>query len=152
MRPALPAGWGEFKQPDGAFSVYLPGAPQPGATVNDLLQPVPAGRALLAQYKCQGPGWLCDVGVMIYSPELVDGVKSASESRPLPSGLTRTAVTWVGHPATEIVSDDSTKKVEIQRRMWIGNRAYHCNVWGWEPGRPTASELATLFDSFSPAK
>jgi len=89
------------------------------------------------------------VGVKIYSPELVAANRSHSETSPLIAGQKRTTVTWLGHPAFDITTEDPEHRgVQIYREVWIGNRAYHCNVWG----RPTASELATLFDSFSPAK
>jgi hypothetical protein len=153
IRPTLPAGWVEFKHPEGAFTVYLPAQPRPlkvGAGTS-LKQPLPTGRALLSEYKTEVPGLFCQMGVMIYSPELVDGVRNAQEQKPIGLNSTRATVTWAGQPASEIVSEDpENHSVRVERRMWIGNRSYYCNLWGMALGRPTAAERTAIFDSFTP--
>ena len=152
VRPALPAGWVEFKQPDGAFTVFLPASPRPkgmggGGSLN---QPLPAGRALMSDFAAQATGLYCEVGVAVFSPELVDGVRTATERKPV-SGANgkRAQVTWAGHPAFEDTSGAAGPgQLEVKRWMWIGNRMYYVNLYGQAPDRPTAEERATVFDSF----
>jgi hypothetical protein len=151
-RPSLPSGWVEFRQPEGAFSVYLPGHPQPMrvSAGSNLSQPVPQGRALMAEYKLQLTGMYVQLGASVYSPELTDGVRAAHERRPLKPGETRTQVTWAGHPAVEKVTEDpESHNVTVERQVWVGNRAYYLQLWGQQPGRPTAEERKTVFDSYT---
>lgn len=150
-RPALPAGWVAFTHPEDAFSVYLPAAAQPKkGNQFGLSQPVPTGRAFKSDYFAQANGLYCDCGVMIYSQELVDGVRNANY--PLAAGGKRAQVTWAGHPAVEDVSEESPGRLTVKRRVWVGNRAFYCNVYGQAAGRPTAEERAAVFDSFTVGK
>jgi hypothetical protein len=159
-RPRLPEGWVEFRQPEGVFAAYLPNPAQPikfGGKGLSLRQPVPQGRVLMADYGTNkaDPQLYCEVGVAIYSPELVDGVKAAEERRGpvLPGQTKRTAVTWCGHPAFEDSGEEPERQtVCVSRRVWIGNRSYYCSLFGRVPGRPTAEERAAAFDSFTPEK
>jgi hypothetical protein len=155
-RPTRPPGWVEFKHPDGAFTVYLPNSPRPikVSAGSNLKQPVPVGRMLMSDYATDKAGILyCEVGVAIYSPELVDGVKAAREQRgPVIIGPVRkrASVTWCGHPAFEDTAEDPERPgLVVQRSMWVSNRLYYCTVYGHEAGRPTAEERAAAFDSFT---
>lgn len=151
VRPALPAGWVELQQPDGAFAVFLPASPRlkgmgAGSSLN---QPVPVGRALMSDFAAQATGLYCEAGVAVFSPELVDGVRAATERRPV-SGANgkRTPVTWAGRPAFEDTSESvGAGRLEVKRWMWIGNRMYYCTLYGQAPDRPTAAERAAVFDS-----
>lgn len=151
VRPALPAGWVELQQPDGAFAVFLPASPRPKGMEagSSLDQPVPAGRALMSDFAAQATGLYCEGGVAVFSPELVDGVRTATERRPAdgPNGK-RAPVTWAGHPAVEDTSEvPETRGLTVKRWMWIGNRMYYCTLYGQAPERPTAAERAAVFDS-----
>jgi hypothetical protein len=160
-RPPLPEGWVEFREPEGLFTVYLPnpaGRIKLGGKGLSLRQPVPQGRMLIGDYGTNkaDPELYCEVGVAIYSPELVDGVKAAGEKREPVVGSRnkkRTPITWCGHPAFEDSAKYTDKpNVVVQRHVWIGNRHYYCSLYGRVLGRPTAEERAAAFDSFTPEK
>jgi len=157
--PLLPRGWVEFRHPDGAFSVYLPTQPRPStARLNmSLRQPVPVGRMATSSYDTDNKtGFDCSLGVTIFSPELVDGIRAAGEKLIPNYKPVRRSVTWAGHPSTEDTVEktlpDGTTKLSIGRNMWIGNRLYYCSLNGLEPGHPTADEAAAVFTSFVPEK
>jgi hypothetical protein len=156
-RPALPHGWVEFHHPDGAFTVFLPSQPRPIkiSAGSNLRQPIPAGRALMSDHATDPGGPLyCEVGVAVFSPELVDGVKAARDRKPVIGGpgARRTTITWCGRPAFEDEAEDpESHLLTVQRSMWIGNRLYYVSLYGMTAGRPTAGERATVFDSFTPS-
>jgi hypothetical protein len=160
-KPQLPEGWVEFRQPEGLFTVYLPSHAKPiklGGKGLSLRQPVPQGRMLMGDYGTDKADreLYCEVGVSIYSPELVDGVKAAGERRDPVIGSRnkkRTPITWCGHRGFEDSAEYTDDlNVVVQRHVWIGNRHYYCSLYGRTPGRPTAEERAAAFDSFTPEK
>jgi hypothetical protein len=160
-RPQLPEGWVEFREPEGLFTVYLPSRAQRiklGGKGLSLRQPVPQGRMLIGDYGTNKADreLYCEVGVSIYSPELVDGVKAGEEKRQPVIGSRnkkRAPITWCGHPAFEDTAEYSDQpNVAVGRHVWIGNRHYYCVLYGRTPGRPTAEERTAAFDSFTPEK
>jgi hypothetical protein len=153
VRPALPAGWVEFTHPQEAYAVFLPARPRAvNVTLgSDLRQPIPVGRALISDHLAVVSDLDCSLGVMIYSPELVDGLRNV----PFPLAATekRVQVTWAGHPAVEDTFENpESQAISVRRSMWVGNRIYYCKVAGMKAGRPTAAERAAVFDSFVPGK
>ena len=149
VRPALPAGWIEFKHPQEAYAVFLPARARPvNVTMgSDLSQPIPVGRARRSDHLAVAPDLDCSMGVMIYSPELVNGLRNVAF--PLASSEKRAQVTWAGHPAVEDTYEDpENHSLGVRRSMWVGDRIYYCKVSGMKAGRPTAAERAAVFDSF----
>lgn len=142
-KPMLPEGWVEFRQPEGLFTVYLPSRAQPikfGGKGLSLRQPVPVGRMLMGDYGTNKADreLYCEVGVAIYSPELVDGVKAGGEKREPVIGSRnkkRTPITWCGHPDYEDTAEyTDDHNVAVARHVWIGNRHYYCSLYGRPAG------------------
>jgi hypothetical protein len=160
-RPALPAGWRQFRHPEGAYTIYAPGPLFPPKTSNNRLnQPVPQGAALRSKFVMRlpvsKPGTpYCEVEVVAFSLELVDATRAAMERNSHILGAahpTKAAVTWAGHPAVEESGEQETsdrhRRFDVQRWMFVGNRLYGAALWGMD-GHPTAEERAAFFDSFT---
>jgi hypothetical protein len=160
-RPALPAGWAEFRHPEGAYTISVPGPLFPPKTSNNRLnQPVLRGTALRSKFVMRlpvsKPGTpYCEVEVVAFSPELVDSTRAAMERRSHILGVanpTKTPVTWAGHPAVEESGEQETsdrhRRFDVQRWMFVGNRLYGAALWGMD-GHPTSEERAAFFDSFT---
>ena len=158
-RPALPAGWSEFRHPEGAYTVYVPGPMFPPKTSNSRLnQPVPRGSALRSKFGMRlpvsSPGIpYCEVEVVAFSPELVDGSRAAMEREShilAPVNPTKTAVTWAGRPAIEEIDEQigggGVPTKYVHRWMFVGNRLYAAAIWGLN-GHPTPEERSAFFDS-----
>jgi len=95
----------------------------------------------------------CEVEVVAFSPELVDGTRAAMETKSHILGAnnpTKAAVTWAGHPAVEESGEQEASgglhRFDVQRWMFVGNRLYVGTIWGMD-GHPTREERAAFFDS-----
>jgi hypothetical protein len=151
-KPALP-GWNVFQHPDGVLTISVPGRPeaQKHTMVGDLRKPIPLGAMQMSSYRANSTEMNCEVEVFFFSPEIASRQEQALMARDKIIGATnvkRSAVTWAGHPAIELVGDfdgDPTR-IAVQRFMFIGNKLYIGGLYG-SPGHPTAAERAAFFDS-----
>jgi hypothetical protein len=151
-KPTLP-GWSEFRHPDGVLTINVPGRPeaQKHTVIGDLRKPIPLGAMQMSSYRANSTEMNCEVEVFFFSPEIASRQEQAMMARTDMFGATnvkKSAVTWVGHPAIELVGDmdGDPNRVAVQRFMFIGNKLYIGGLYGM-PGHPTAAERAAFFDS-----
>lgn len=160
VRPALPPGWVECRHPDGAWTIYAPGQlrPEAGTEHAVMTKPIPTGLAWRSKFSLTESNMYCEVVVMAYSPELVEGVRNAHDRSksflPIPNPM-REPVTWAGRSATQDSGTEETtggnSRLYVQRWMFIGNRLYSATMHGVD-GRPTPEEQSAFFDSLVPGK
>jgi hypothetical protein len=151
-KPALP-GWNVFQHPDGVLTINVPGRPEPQkhTVVGDLRKPIALGAMQMSSYRANSTEMNCEVEVFFFSPEIASRQEQGMQARDKIIGATnvkKSAVTWAGHPAVELVGDfdgDPTR-IAVQRFMFIGNKLYIGGLYGM-PGHPTAAERAAFFDS-----
>ncbi len=150
VRPALPAGWVEFKHPEGAYTVFLPAQIRPTKENMSLRQPVQAGQGLNSSYEGHVSGLSFGVVVTIFPPESADIIRAGQEHQfSNDPNVKRISATLAGRLADELTFGNYPQNITaITRRVWVGNRSYAVELVGDEPGRPTVAERATIFDSF----
>lgn len=166
-RPALPAGWQEFKHPEGAFSVYVPARParpRQSAPSLKLKQPLQSMEARESTYEVLSAAkqpFFVSLQVTVFHP---DGRSAFAMLEPdykvrqTPAGWTVTSdrvVTWGGLRATEMVVEvpvpgrPPERTYTVSRWAVTADRLYQF-VLRREDRMPTDAERAAFFDSFTP--
>lgn len=165
QRPKLPKGWQEFKHPEGAFSIYLPGPARrprqsmPSLDLNRPLQPLESRDSIHEVMATATQPLICNLTVITFEASGRAAFdRFDAKPRIMPNGWELKAdrtVTWGGRPATEMVIEKSfpnhPRVYSVGRYILGPDRLYQFSI---ERGdrMPDAIERSAFFDSFVPGK
>lgn len=169
-RPTLPAGWVEFRHPDGVYRVYVPARPNrdPMSFVtlklNVPLKPQEARESIHGTALADGNGVAVKMKVLLFHPNeqaifdrMVHGKMESAYGITITDSHT---LTWCGHPTVEAdievpdptsTSQPPRRGYETSRIMVAPGRMYTMGIVRMDR-QPNAAERAAFFDSFVPGK
>lgn len=168
-RPALPAGWREFKHPDGAYTIFVPAAPirdpmSPGSLkLKQPLQPFEARVSTHGVNPTAKQPLMCKMEVTVFDnawQSTLEGsmLQNAPKDNINMKVTSYRDVNWSGCRAKEGVTEQTYAKgpkdpplryFSVMRFGFAPGRLYMFSI-GRENQLPTNAELSAFFDSFVP--
>lgn len=166
-KPALPAGWQEFKHPDGAYSLFVPAKPTrsreaaASLRLDQPLQPQESRESIYQTNATPKQPFTCTLQLLLFHPSIRSAFSQfEAKPRQLPahwSVKSDNAVTWGGLPAAELVVEKSfpghtpERAYSVMRWCLTADRMYHFLLERTDR-MPDDQERSAFFDSFTPGK